>query len=55
MKVYYTLEFNNTTKTWVIFKNVESESGFSFTGVFENADKKVCKDRLENYYDNNSK
>ena len=55
MKVYYTLEYNNVAKKWVIFRNVESDSGFSFVGVFENEDKKVCKDRLERYYGNNSK
>ena len=43
----YTLEYNVNTKTWCIFKNIESYHSFNFYAIYEDRDYKKCKEKLE--------
>jgi len=46
MKINYTLEYNSTNKTWVVWKNLESEHSYNFYKVYEGS-KKECQERLK--------
>lgn len=46
-KITYTIKYNSTRKTWCIFKNIESEHSYNFYGIYEDADKKKCIDKLK--------
>ena len=48
MKVYYTLEYNKDRGFWTIFKNVEREQAFNFTGIFHGT-KKECLAMVEQW------
>lgn len=45
-KINYSIEYNTTTKTWVVWKNIESDYSFNFYSVFESASKKECQNKL---------
>ena len=47
LKVYYTLE-NIDRGVWVIFKNVEREQAFNFTGIYKGA-RKECLEMVEKW------
>lgn len=47
MKVYYTLE-NIDRGVWVIFKNVEREQAFNFTGIYKGT-RKECLEMVEKW------
>lgn len=46
--IRYKVEYNPTTKTWNVFKYIESEHSFNFYSVFESESKKECKEYLDN-------
>lgn len=46
-KINYTLEYNSTNKTWVVWKNIESDHSFNFYSIFESKDKKECIKYME--------
>ena len=46
-KKYYTLEYNSTTKTWCVFRNVESQYGCSFMSIYESKYKDLCKKKFK--------
>lgn len=46
-KIKYTLEFNNTTKTWCVFKNIETHHSYNFYAIFEDRDFKKCKQKIK--------
>lgn len=45
--IRYKVEYNSTTKTWNVFKYIESERSFNFYSVFESTSKKECKEYLD--------
>ena len=45
MKIYYTLELKERG-VWVVFKNIEKEFSFNFSGVFKGT-KKECQEWME--------
>lgn len=47
LKVYYTLE-NIDRGIWVIFKNVEREQAFNFTGIYKGT-RKECLEMVEKW------
>ena len=47
LKVYYTLE-NIDRGVWVIFKNVEREQAFNFTGIYKGT-RKECLEMVEKW------
>ena len=46
-KILYKIEFNPTTKTWCIFKHIESEHSYNFYSIYEDVSKKKCIDKLK--------
>ena len=54
MKTYYTLEYNRTTKTWCVFRNAESDSGFSFVSIYESNNKKLCEKKYKEIKNGNN-
>ncbi len=48
LKVYYTLEYNKSRGVWTIFKNVEREHSFNFTGIFHGT-RKECLEKVEQW------
>ena len=45
-KINYSIEYNSTTKIWVVWKNIENDYSFNSYSVFESTDKKECKNKL---------
>lgn len=45
-KVYYDIKYNPTTRTWCLFKNIETEYGFNFYCIFESNNIQNCKNKL---------
>ena len=41
----YTLEYNPTTKTWCVFKNIIKEHGFNFYAIYEDSRYKKAKEK----------
>lgn len=46
-KITYNLEYNKTTKTWCVFKNIESYHSYNFYAIYEDTDKKRCMEKLK--------
>ena len=43
-KINYTIEYNSTTKTWCLFKNISSDRSFNFYALAESINKQELKD-----------
>ena len=43
-KINYTIEYNSTTKTWCLFKNISSDRSFNFYTIAESNSKKEIKE-----------
>lgn len=46
-KIYYSIDYNSTKKTWCVFKHIESKHSFNFYGIYEDVSKKKCIDKLK--------
>lgn len=46
-KVKYSLEYKRDTKTWIIWKEIETERSINCGAVFRNPSKLECQKELE--------
>jgi len=44
----YVINFNPTTQTWCLFKQLESEHSYNFYPIWESTNKKECQEKLKN-------
>lgn len=46
-KIYYTIEYHNLMKKYILWKNVDSKNGYATKGIYAGT-KKECKEYLKN-------
>lgn len=46
-KVFYRIEYNETTKTWNVFKFIQREYSINFYSIYESVSKKECIAKLK--------
>lgn len=45
-KIKYTVEYNKTNKTWVLWKNIESYHSYNFYPIYECNNRNECRLKL---------